>query len=1436
MVNFCINPKTEFYDSVHEFVVSEIDHNKLYEGLTRDQIDKLIKDRMAEVTDKLNQPEFDKWYGNGLRDHFDQPKLVDGIYLINEDRKKISLKDLYNDKVFEDRENYKKDFTSINKIDNFLKESETAISKRISAFRDTKYAEKLKNLLDYLHSEDAKDRVKALNAHYDYMLKTTSVFEMEFLKYDRTRGIKGNKGKDKEFKNFLVQAHNFLSSFAKVKNLEIPAIGTKEEKEVIENLKKLEERITELTNRTNSELEGVVRDRLEEYIENPEVKQGVVDFLAAQTDESKIQLMLDALGDSHVSFIAGIDKLFKRTMFDRDEHVKEMTKEWDKLVNSFQGKFNDFLEKVLEKADGEKTGRFIPKFSEDYYSQLYEHRAKLDTLKGQGLEKTEEYKKELDKYYTWKKENTEQKYVKQYYDSLNLLHPLARQVKEDIDLKKSMILQKGKEKLTPEDYEALRELDNEMKWHTSTTNKDGSPKTGIDLDIANSLFKYRKAMSEMYYTVNINEKAFKKAKKEAEEKGEDMEKWMADNTVEDFSDAFWNMFEEIRNRMPSSKELKKIEDQIKQLTIAYKNEKGEIKVSELPKDIREQLDSLNETKENIKAMLKESLSMYDRYQLAEEFRRYIKFEPTTEYIKTLNEMNEKRQAGKMSQTAFDRWYVANHSLNEYTGEMQPLSIWTRMKPRDDRFIIRKPNKYWRITDIKPEYLNPNFKRDANGYPVPTDKWLNSKYQDLSDNDKEMLNKIQGMLLFLTEHTKNDIIKKGYLPAVPKETRNWKDIILNTKQPQEDNEFTDVVVTESDDIVKFIPLLYAKRLNQQAVPQLGTGATEQENKEIEEKRKKIIEENRKAHGSSIDYDLANTMKDFIKTALNHKYKSDIEIDMKIFREQLKQQKVKVTNDRGSKLTDKIKSRLSGTAKDHEVSAIGSNTEKHFLEWLDGVFYEDFEKDEGWLTKGVNSMTNLTSMTTLGFNVFSALNNKIIGNVQARIEAAGGTHFDYSDYRIARKQYAKSMIDYVANHNTDASTDFTDGLIKYFDVVVSQDELNRKPQGKLQTIAHKIRKLKSTAYFLQHIGEHQIQNTALLAMLHSHRVVNGKIMNFNEFWESKKLEINFDKKMSPEQIDIEVKKINENHQMKATMKEEFEKHPKLVDQLELKDGHISIKEGANIDKKEIFNFGQRVIGVNQRLHGIYNTEDAAIAQRHALGRLAMQFRKWMRPMWNRRFGRRFGEKTWNERVRDYEEGMYVNTFKYLASPAIENWKEFRKLKEKTAAKAFSMILRSMRDTFSNLKVRWHTLSEVEKANARRTAAEFTFLIATICLGFMFKAMKGDGDDDDNKMLILALYQADRVYGELTTFNIGVARDGNRLVSSPAPVFSTFEDMLKIAYNIFLWPFRDEEQNKFKSGIYHGEDKIEIYLKQMIPFVNQIQKWDYMGEQNQRYGFFR
>ena len=271
-------------------------------------------------------------------------------------------------------------------------------------------------------------------------------------------------------------------------------------------------------------------------------------------------------------------------------------------------------------------------------------------------------------------------------------------------------------------------------------------------------------------------------------------------------------------------------------------------------------------------------------------------------------------------------------------------------------------------------------------------------------------------------------------------------------------------------------------------------------------------------------------------------------------------------------------------------------------------------------------------------------------------------------------------------------------------------------------------RNAAYFMQHIGEHQIQNTSLITMLNSHRLIDGKIMSYFEY--ASKFDISADvKKMEAESKSsseiLNWIKINKKDS-KAT-RAEFENYNKLIDEYELIDGHAVLNPNSKLTEEKISNFRQRVIGINQKLHGIYNVEDASMIQRYALGRLGMQFRKWIPNAWNRRFGSKFGKSYWNERREEYNEGMYITSFKYIAKPFTKTFKQYRDQQQSIAMSAFKTVFTGFKELITNAKINWHLLNQMEKANIKRTALEMVLLAGAVIIGTL---LKGDDDEKEKK----------------------------------------------------------------------------------------------------------
>jgi len=653
----------------------------------------------------------------------------------------------------------------------------------------------------------------------------------------------------------------------------------------------------------------------------------------------------------------------------------------------------------------------------------------------------------------------------------------------------------------------------------------------------------------------------------------------------------------------------------------------------------------------------------------------------------------------------------------------------------------------------------------------TGKFVNvrsAQYKALSTAQKEYLNKIKNLMGEMVAHSNSKFVKYGYLPAVPVEDKSFWDAVKNVfkkdpNRPDED-EATEVLVDESGNIINMIPMRYMQKFTELDMVMPTGNETPAELAELKKKNDEIKKKNEEFHAKAISYDLENTMEMFIESALNHRFKTNMEGRMLLIKEQLRNMDVTRTISQ----KDKVKSLITGESSAPKIKGEQSKIFDHYDMWLKMVFYEQFEADENktWRALAKNTQ-NYMSLTRIGLNVFSGINNKIYGEIQMSIEAAAGQFFGPKEWAAGKKFYFNNLMHYLKGSDKIKSDNFAAALIKRFDVLQTQDELQGKIDG--NSAMHKLAMIKDKLYFMQHAGEHSMQNQALFSMLMAEKVMlNGKEVS-------------------------------------------------LMDALELRDGVIKIKQGAKtkdgkaLTDRDLARFKTKVIGVNQYLHGIYNKDDAGTIQHMALGRLAMQFRKWARPGWNKRFGSKAGKSFWNERRDMTDEGMYVSAFNFGVQ-----------------------LLKDLRRFENNAKLHWNNLSDMQKANVRRTMMEMTYLVASSILAGLAFGLADD--DEDSRVLGAMLHMTDRVHTELSTYlPWGIFNEGKKLMASPIASMSLYESSFKLLSHVVTMKAFDHEEAFFRGGMYYGERKATMWVKQMIPILGQIERIKHINQSAQYYKLY-
>ena len=815
------------------------------------------------------------------------------------------------------------------------------------------------------------------------------------------------------------------------------------------------------------------------------------------------------------------------------------------------------------------------------------------------------------------------------------------------------------------------------------------------------------------------------------------------------------------------------------------------------------------------------------------------------YISSRNAMyveaNKYPKKSKERAKTINDWYAANH-------EILPQAERDAIQAKKKADLSAAEYKVWMdksFIKVKKGYI---WSKTSEMYRPKLENFTSERYASFTDAEKKFHKYMDDLMKYLVEHSHHSIIDSGYLPAVPTNMQTFMEQFLANigyKGKGTYDAEKGLIVDENNEVVHFLPFMFNALLNQKPLIEIDANWSKEKIAETEVENKKIQAENRAAHASAVNTNIAETIPVFIKTALTNKYKAGMEYELTRVKHSFERNhRIKVEKN-GLAVLDKVKLGKKGTDASVTKSTVGSNIAQRYDTWLRQIFYEDFELDEGALQKVVRVLQNYTSLKSMAFNPYSGINNQLYGEVMIGIESAAGEFFNKTDWKWASFEYGKGIPSYFAKTENEfkhaskqsAFMDFLPIVQDFKEVDWNENRSGSKANRAMQLSG----KLISKAYMFEHMSEHNVQNRVLLAMAKSNKIVGDTIMDYQEFKRGKM------KELSAALIETDkanaVDFVKENLKKEAEIQKEWATFTSLYDSYSLVEGKLKLNDGIVLKKNELAEFQRKTLGVNQYLHGIYNKEDAGVIQQYALGRAVIQFKKWMRPGWNKRFGARFGESNWNERRSRQEEGMYVTTFNFFTRPIKDNIKKWREDEKTTAMVALGNIAKDYLRFVQNIKLHWHTLTDSQKSNVIRTMGEYLAFCSMFGLVKVLENIKGDDDDPDTKLL-LAIYQADRLATELSTYapigvipgfyvGGGAMNETMKIIKSPAAILKTFTDILAVGGDLLTYPFGEDKDVYFKGGVYHGESRLAIHAGKMIPIWNQYIKFQYM---NQNYKHFK
>lgn len=289
----------------------------------------------------------------------------------------------------------------------------------------------------------------------------------------------------------------------------------------------------------------------------------------------------------------------------------------------------------------------------------------------------------------------------------------------------------------------------------------------------------------------------------------------------------------------------------------------------------------------------------------------------------------------------------------------------------------------------------------------------------------------------------------------------------------------------------------------------------------------------------------------------------------------------------------------------VRGVGGNAAARFDDYMKAIYFNETKVDQGEIlgfntAKVADALIQYTALNSLALNIYAGFNNVLLGNIMVREEAFAKEFVNHEDLLFATKTYWSEIGGVMGDVGKVRSSNKMRLLFEHLDVF--QDHESRARE--VNTERSRWGKMfdRSTLFFINKGGEHQIQGRMALGMMHNMKLkdANGKEINLYDAFTV------------------------ENYRVK------------LID-------GVTKLDGTPVTEHDLIAFKLKLKGINQRLHGIYNVTDRSAMQRYWQGRAVILFRKWIKPGLNRRFGSQYFNYSMDTDV----EGMYRTSFRFLTT---------------------------------------------------------------------------------------------------------------------------------------------------------------------------------------------
>lgn len=861
-------------------------------------------------------------------------------------------------------------------------------------------------------------------------------------------------------------------------------------------------------------------------------------------------------------------------------------------------------------------------------------------------------------------------------------------------------------------------------------------------------------------------------------------------------------------------------------------------------------------------------------------RDNVEFVPNEYYYDAMAEAN--------NNGTFKEWFEANHVYNPRTYKFEPLRVWTDMKVNPEGSLKGTysyvPTNENAEKQVKDEYINKKYKKYSNNYNRDNGHYNN--YVTLSPKEKEMQSLLQETMDFFAEHNKyNTFVDQGYIPRRRKVVTDTKWAVnqllgvtgLEFRNDSEDRwnakvDYANDYEVEND----MLKLLKGKGYQElEEIRPKGIGETDESYRKYLQDTKKKNEEIKKSNleidKQLFDKDYRSVFAEAISNQVVINARNKAKNWLYLLQEDLKStEAVKISKFTGRPVINK---RTSVDVQDNYHTISQDNTLKQVYGFTRRLIFEQF-KEKSKLNKYADLARNITSAKYMIFNVTGGIANIGTGFANIMGEAFAGNNLSKNDIRESIGMYMNNSLRMIADMYKDKSDNFAVALTKYFKVI-DFDAMTERVRG--ETAGEYARRMRNLMYSLQSGGEHFMQNTVLFAVLKSNKIfddIDGvkRCGSFSEYvW---KLEydtmvsvISKDKDLleelkefkriirqdKTEQFKYDTFKhnivedflrahaskeiiqeyIHAKNQAIKKAKEEWKTKPAIVDLLELKNGEIVPKAGAEITPDMINDIKNKTVNLNKKIHGVYDKLGAAAIEFTWWGSLVMQYHKHLYPGVMKRFRRR---GYYNEQINTVEMGSYTalvdflsKEFKNVVSDAKKQGDGYVGITVASVQNTFKAVI----NTITNITTNWNLMSPWERNAIKRCLGDLYGILSALLLGITIYAMTDDDDEKESNVVATGLYLADRLLSESQMYTPwGLYSEGKTLWSSPIAAYNSPSDLIKIMDYSARWLFDEDFDPVYSTGIYKGKNKVGVLIKRNIPIYRVIERLNNMTKNNSYY----